>query len=128
MKTVRSTVKAHGAAVAVAALVVGLTIGSARSALCADPVTDDNVDAAVAAAKTVDDHQTLAAYFTTKSQQALANAARHKKMANAFSGKPATSWEAHCQALVRTFQEQAKEYAALAREQEAIVKAMQHAR
>ena len=50
----------------------------------------------------------------------------HQKMSRAFSGKAATSWEAHCQSLIKTFKAQAKDYEALAKEQAAMAKGMQH--
>lgn len=128
MKVVRSILKDHGKTLMLAVLVAGLAIGWADSAVRADTITDDNVEAAVAAAKTVADHQALAAYFTAKSKEALANVERHKRMATALgSGKQAGSWEAHCHSLMKASQEQAKDYAALATEQEAIAKGMQHA-
>jgi len=94
--------------------------------MSADAITDDTVEAAVASAKTVGDHQALAAYFTGKSKQALANVALHKKMSGAFAGKQGTGWQGHCQSLAKTFEEQAKDYAALANEQDAMAKGMQH--
>jgi hypothetical protein len=50
--------------------------------------------------------------------------AKHKTMSNLFGGKQKTSWEAHCHALMKTFGEQAKDYAALAKEQEAVAAAL----
>jgi cytidine deaminase len=108
----------------VAALAVALAIGSAASGVRADTITDDNVEAAMAAAKTPADHQALAAYFTAKSQQAQANVAKHQRMSNLFGGKQKTQWEAHCHALMKTFEEQAKDYAALAKEQTAVAAAL----
>lgn len=124
MNLVRS-LNGKGRAIAVAALVLGLGIGSQHTALGAAPITDANVDAAVAAAATVDDHQALAAYFTASSAAALADVERHKQMANAFRGKPASGWQAHCLSLARSSQAQADDYAALAREQTAFAEGMQ---
>ncbi|MDX2166051.1 MAG: hypothetical protein SF182_03280 [Deltaproteobacteria bacterium] len=89
-------------------------------------VTDENVDAAVASAKTAADHEALATYFSGKSKQALANVEMHKKMAGAFSGKAASSWEAHCNSLIKSFQQQSEDYASLAKEQAALAKGMSH--
>jgi hypothetical protein len=110
------------AGVALAAL-LALTVSSA--AVHAE-VTDENLDASVAAAKTAADHEALATYFTAKSKQALANVEMHKKMSQAFSGKAASSWEAHCNSLIKTYQQQSEDYAALAKEQAAMAKAMAH--
>lgn len=126
MEIVRSILRRHGKALAVAALATGLSIGWVDSAMSHDAITDESVEAAVASAKTVEEHQALAAYFTAKSEQALANVAKHKKMSSAFSGKQGTGWQGHCQSLAKTFEEQAKDYAALANEQAAMAKGMQH--
>ena len=56
----------------------------ASTARAAEPITDANVDAAVAASKTPEDHQALAAFFTSKAEAALASAVNHDKMAKAF--------------------------------------------
>jgi len=125
MEAVQSMLRAHRALMVVA-LVVGLAVGWVDSAVCADTITDENVEAAVAAAKTVDQHKALAAYFTAKSKEALANVERHKRMSSLFSGKQGTGWQGHCQSLAKTFEEQAKDYAALAKEQEAMATGMQH--
>jgi predicted secreted protein len=106
-----------------------MAIGCAEAQAQTEAITDDNVDAAVAAAKTIEDHQALAAYFTAKSEQALANAKRHSRMGSLLgSGKPPTSWEAHCHSLVKTSEQQAREYAALAKVQAAMAQAMEHGR
>ena len=125
MKAVQSILRAHGKMLAVAVLTAGLAIGWVDSAVCADTITDDNVEAAVASAKTIEEHQALAAYFTAKSKQALANVETHKRMSSMFSGKQGTGWQGHCQSLAKTFQQQAEDYAALAKEQEALEKGMQ---
>lgn len=103
-----------------------LLLGATGSAVRADPVTDENVDAAVASAKTAADHQALAAYFTTKSDEALANVKTHERMAGVIRGKGGQTWEAHCQSLIKTYKAQAKDYAALAKEQAAFATGMEH--
>lgn len=125
MEVVQSILRAQRALVVVA-LVAGLAFGWVSSAYSADTITDENVDAAVAAAKTVDQHKALAAYFTAKSQEALANVERHNRMSNLFTGKQGTGWQGHCHSLAKSFEEQAKDYAALAKEQEAMATGMQH--
>jgi predicted secreted protein len=124
MKALESIFRAHGRMLAVATLAAGLTFGWANTALCADKITDDNVEAAVAAASTAEDHQALAAYFTAKSEEALANVQKHKRMANLVQGKEA-GWPAHCQKLVKTYQEQARDYAELAKVQAALAKGIE---
>lgn len=126
MQAVRSMLKANAKGLVVAVLVTGLALGWASPAVSADPITDANVEASLAAAKTVADHQALAAYFTAKSKDALANVETHKRMSTVFSGKAGASWQAHCQSLIKTYAAQAEDYAALAKEQEAMAKGMQH--
>jgi hypothetical protein len=109
---------------AVAALVAALAIGGAAPALAAGPITDDNVEAAIAAAKTPAEYEAIAAYFTAKSQAAQAEVARHQRMSSLFGGKQKAAWEAHCRALMKSYEEQAKDYAALAKEQKAAAAAL----
>ena len=126
MKAVHSILSAHGTRLLTIALAAGLVLGWAGSAVRADTITDDNVAAAVASAKTVEDHQALAAYFTAKSKQALDTVETHKRMSKSLGGgKQAGSWEAHCHSLMKTYQAQARDYAALAKEQAALAKGMQ---
>lgn len=119
--TMRAGIFVTAAAVTVLAVVNGASVVHAAT------ITDDNVATAVAEAKSVEDHQALAAYFTAKSKAALAGVEAHKKMAGALGsgGKQAIGWEAHCHSLMKTFESQAADYAALAKEQEALAKGMQ---
>lgn len=128
MDSMRSLLShSHGRILFAITLASGLVIGRVDSAARADTITDDNVAAAVAAAKTPDEHQALVAYFTVKSKQALAEVERHRRMAGALGyGKQAGSWEAHCHSLTKTYQLQAKDFAALANIQAAMAKAMEH--
>lgn len=92
----------------------------ASAARAADPITDANVDAAVAAAKTSDDHQALAAFFTSKAEAALASAENHDKMAKAFG--QSKSMAAHCKDLASAARKQANDYTALAKAEDALAK------
>ena len=108
---------------AVLAAVIGMSSASVAHGAA---VTDETVAEAAASAKSVEDHQALAAYFTAKSKAALAEVENHRKMASALGkGKQAGGWEAHCHSLMKTYQAQADDYAALAKEQEALAKGMQ---
>jgi predicted secreted protein len=124
MKALKSIRRTEGMRLLVAALAAALAIGSAASAMGANPITDDNVEAAMGAAKTPADHEALAAYFTAKANEASANVEKHQRMSRLFGGKQKTSWEAHCRDLIKTFEEQAKDYAALAKEQRAVAAAL----
>jgi hypothetical protein len=124
MTIVKSTLETQARRFVVTALAAALAIGWADSAVRADTITDDNVEAAMAAAKTAADHQALAAYFTAKSQEAQANVAKHQRMSTLFGGKGQTAWEGHCHSLMKTYAAQAKDYAALAKEQTAVAAAL----
>ncbi|HZR81897.1 MAG TPA: hypothetical protein VFD92_12430 [Candidatus Binatia bacterium] len=105
------------------ASVIGATllIGWASSAAqAAEPVADSNVNAAIAAAKTPEDHQALAAFFTAKAEAADAEAAEHDKMATAFSGKARARMGEHCKSIAKAYRQQMKDYTALAKEQQAL--------
>jgi hypothetical protein len=114
-------------AMVLAALTIGLVVGAAQWTQAADAITDSTVESAMSAAKTPADHEALAAYFTSKAQEAQANIETHKRMSSLFGGKGKSAWEAHCGSLIRTFEEQAKDYSALANEQLAVAKALQAA-
>ena len=122
--TAQSFLETGGRKLVVAALAAALAIGWTDSAVRADTITDDNVEAALAAAKTPADHQALAAYFTAKAKEAQANVEMHQRMSGLFGGKGKQSWEAHCHALMKTYGEQAKDYTALAKEQTAVAEAL----
>ena len=70
------------------------------------------------------DHQALASYFSAKANEAQANVEKHRRMSGLFGGKGKSSWEGHCHSLMRTYEEQAKDYAALAKEQNAVATAL----
>jgi hypothetical protein len=106
------------------ALLAALGIAAPGWSVRADTITDDNVEAALKSAKTVAEHQELATYFTAKSKEAQANVETHKRMSALFSGKGSQAWQAHCHSLMRTYEEQAKDYAALAKEQSAVAAAL----
>jgi hypothetical protein len=89
-------------------------------ARAADAISDDNVDAAVAAAKTPEDHAALAAYFTSKAEAAMASAERHDQMAKSFA--PSKSMASHCKDLASADRKQAADYTALAKAQDALAK------
>ena len=97
-----------------------LALLCAAASWAADAITDANVDAAVASAKTPEDHAALAAYFTSKAEAAVASAENHQKMKKAFYGSK--SMAQHCGNLASTDRQQAKDYTALAKAQERLAK------
>ena len=69
--------------------------------------------------------RSIAAFFTTKAEAATAAAERHAKMGvmHPFTGKAHNEhWGRHCKSLINTYRQQAKDYLALAKEQEAAAK------
>lgn len=117
-RLVRCGLRSMAAALA-AVLWIGWTGSAARAG---EPITDDNVVAAIAAAKSPADHHVLAAYFTSKAEAAEASAENHDQMSTAFNGKAHERMATHCRSLASADRKQAKDYTALAHEQEALSK------
>jgi hypothetical protein len=78
------------------------------------------IDAKITAAKTAADHDAIAACYDDMAKEAQAKVAEHKKMAQAYGmggvGHQATKthFHQHCEALIRSYEAEAKEYTALA--------------
>lgn len=105
----------------VLALIATALIGSMGSAVRADQITDDNVNAMMAAATTPAEHDALAAFFTKKAEAALASAEAHDRMGAPYAAK-SPNINAHCRNLAASFRKEAKDYAALAKEEAALAK------
>ena len=101
---------------------VALMLGFATVAVSAEITADDVVEK-VQSAKTAADHEALAAYFRAQAAAATENAKKHEAMTMP-SGGSREVWGNHCKSLVRAFKEQAKDYSALAAEQDALAKAV----
>lgn len=97
----------------------------ARAADCS------GLDAKISAAKTVADHEAIAACYDAMAKDAQAKADEHKKMAQAYSmssiGTQATKthFHQHCESLVGIYESEAKEYTALAKAHEDMAKKAQ---
>ena len=104
-------------AVATAALVACVV-----PAVHADQITDDNAAAMMAAAKTPADHAALAAYFTSKAEAAQAEVEKHEKMYHSLTGRTRQNMAMHCKAIIGSYQNQAKSYAAMARQESKLAK------
>jgi len=100
---------------ALLAAVLALPTMQARAADCS------GLDAKISAAKTAADHDTIAACYGDMAKDAKAKADEHKNMAKAYSmssvGNQATKthFHQHCEALIRSYEAEAKEYDALAK-------------
>jgi hypothetical protein len=93
----------------------------------AETVTDANVAELTETAKTAADHEALAAYYREEAKEALAQVEFHQKMARSGSrpapGKQAfDSMKPHCERLVRSYQDAAESYEALAKLHEQLAK------
>jgi hypothetical protein len=79
------------------------------------------IDVKISAAKTGADHEAIAACYDDMAKDAQAKADEHKQMAKAYSmagiGNQATKthFHQHCEALIRSYEAEAKEYTALAK-------------
>ncbi len=86
----------------------------ARAADCSD------LDGKIRAAKSAADHDAIAACYDDMAKEAQAKVAEHKKRAQAYSmesiGRQATKthFHQHCEALIRAYEAEAKDYTALA--------------
>jgi hypothetical protein len=109
---------------------VALTLGSGLVLLTAPLVTragEIDIDKMIAEARTPADHEAIAAYYDQQAEAARTKAAAHQKMGEDYrkmGGALAhkTHFHEHCEALVRSYQAQAKEYAALAAAHRAMAK------
>ena len=118
MTTTRSMLRKLGTCAVWGAFAAVLVNGWAPAAVRAQTITDDNVAQMVASAKTPADHQALSAFFTSKAEAAMAKVDQHRQMASSFTGKQRENWKMHCNALINSYKEQAKNYTALAKEQQ----------
>lgn len=98
-------------AIAAAAISVSLLAG------CTTVGTVDDAPAAVAAAKTPEDHQKLAAYFDVKAKRYEGEAAEHARLAPSyagFGGRGNVGGAEHCRGLAQRLKEAAEEAHSLA--------------
>ena len=91
----------------------------ALPALPAASADEADIEKMIQNAKTAVDHQAIADYYAREAAAAKAKADLHRKMGEdykkaggALAGK--THFHEHCEALVRSFESLAKDYAALA--------------
>lgn len=103
----------------------GIVLGAALAAALALPAVAraadcSGLDARIAAAKTAADHDAIADCYDAMAKDAQAKVAEHTKMAKAYAmegiGNQATKthFHQHCEALIRSYEADAKQYTALA--------------
>ncbi|QSA98097.1 hypothetical protein [Methylococcus sp. EFPC2] len=103
-----------------ALLTVSLTLGLLAS--CAQPNPHPmDMTAAIQNARTPTDHQALAEHYEQAAKDAEAKVEEHKKLLDQYKarsylyGKQAMSFQSHCEALIRSYQQVAKSNAEMAR-------------
>ena len=83
-------------------------------------VTVDNVSDSIANAKTAADHEAIAKYFEGQAAHARKNAEAHQAMLRAYerfgTGKEQMKHASHCKDAIRSYENLAKDYDALAKE------------
>lgn len=93
----------------------------------ADTITEDNVAQHIAAAKTPQDHQDIANFYTAQAAAAAAKVKLHQQMDSAYksgqSGKTEAKFHEHCKDLIASYTREQKDNEALAKEHEAMAKA-----
>ena len=102
------------------AVLTALTIGmcAPTHAVAADTVTDANIVAAIAGAKTSQDHEAIAAYFRTQAAAQGEKVKLHEAMLKAWettvSGNSLVHMRQHCNDLIASFRKAQKAYEAMA--------------
>src|SRR5262245_48519941 len=90
------------------------------------------MDAMISSAKTAADHEALAAQYDKDAADAKAKASEHLKMGAAYKGQPAVTggkvaaasgMPEHCEKLVKSFEDQAQMYTAMATAERELAKA-----
>lgn len=83
-------------------------------------VTIDNVSVSITNAKTAADHESIAKYFEGQAADARQRAEAHKAMLKSYerfgTGKEQVKHATHCQDAIRSYENLAKDYDALAKE------------
>ena len=88
-------------------------------------VTDENLDASLAAAKTAADHEAIAAYYQDQAKKALGQVKSHQKMEKIYERwAKSTEHGVHCKRLIQTYEALAKDYEALAKDHQAMAKSL----
>lgn len=108
--------------VAAAALALAITAASSSPVLA--QVTEQNVAAKIAAAKTPADHEAIAAFYKSEASAAAAKVKTHEAMAASYktAGKFGPGLADHCQTLIREYTAAEKDYTKMAEEHEALAK------
>lgn len=109
---------------ALLAVVAGVTVPLVQA-------EDAGLASKIQAATTAADHDALATQYEQEAAEAKAKAAQHRAMATAYKGSPAISggkvsgastMPQHCEAIAKSFDEQAKMFTEMAATERALAK------
>ena len=118
MRSQRSSGRAGICVIVLAGMIGAMSLATSREALAAEAVTDANVADAIAAAKTQQDHEAIAAYFRAQAAAQGEKVALHEAMLKGWektvSGKSLEHMRKHCHNLIQSFRNMQKEYEAMA--------------
>jgi hypothetical protein len=110
------------------AALLALFLTTTATIAVAETVTDANVAELTAKAETAADHEAIAAYYREEAKQALEQVKFHENMARRGTGPSAPGKQAfnamkpHCDKLIRSYQQAAESYEALAKLHEQLAK------
>lgn len=94
-----------------------------------EPITADTVAPRVAAAKTAQDHEELAAYFRSQAAAMAEDAKRHEAMQKSYDwgwGVTKEVMRNHCESLIASNHKAEQAFEALAQEHEKLAKEAEH--
>lgn len=92
-------------------LAAAVSLPTVRAVAQQKSVTDDNLSEMIQNAKTPADHESIATYYDTEAAENEKKASLHSRNKNMYSK---LDFSAHCNALVREYEEAAKQDKALA--------------
>ncbi len=92
-------------------LVLGMTLATIRAGAQPEVVTNDNLNQMIAKAKTPADHEAIAAYYDHEGANNDKMAELHRASENIYTK---TTNVLHCKALIKSYEEAAREDQALA--------------
>jgi hypothetical protein len=118
------------AIVTVASLGLVLFFSGARVVRAAEgtAITEENVVQRLAAAKTADDQEALAAFYRSQATAAAAEVKRHEAMLKSYEtvgGRSTVEMRKHCTRLIQSYKQQQKDNEDLAQEHQALAKALE---
>lgn len=118
--------KAFGGVILAGMAFVMLGVAVARAADTGG-ISDDTVAQKIVAAKTAADHEALASFYSGKAEAANSAVKRHEAMVRSYAdvaGKSKVNMVRHCEALLQSYKQEAKQYETLAKEHSDLAKSV----